>query len=180
MRLAFEGGSAQQARTVEDADREARWTLPVRQQGFARVRLPRSSGVELSMYLLSVPGQGDAVSPSFAPLGVGEIAMSSTTARQLDVAVGDAMVAGDGLRLHVVAIFDDAISQGHRQRVALARALAGRPVAAVIDEPTSYQDAGNSDRVVRALVGAARAGVAVLVASHDRRVIDAADRVIDL
>ena len=72
------------------------------------------------------------------------------------------------------------LSVGQRQRVAIARALA-RPAAVIlVDEPTSHQDADHAAAVVAALAAAAARGATVLIATHDERVIGAADDVIDL
>ncbi len=72
------------------------------------------------------------------------------------------------------------ISMGQQQRVAVARAVAAGPRAILADEPTSFQDAGHAGVVVEVLHDAARAGAAVLVATHDPVVIAAADRVVVL
>jgi ABC-type lipoprotein export system ATPase subunit len=50
----------------------------------------------------------------------------------------------------------------------------------VLDEPTGHQDDDHVEQVVAVLAAAARAGTAVLVATHDQRVWEVADRVITL
>jgi ABC-type lipoprotein export system ATPase subunit len=76
-----------------------------------------------------------------------------------------------GLRHREVA----ALSGGERARVAVARALvAGRPLV-LLDEPTAQLDEANAERLAAALVDAARAGAAVVVATHDPVVVAAAD-----
>lgn len=73
-----------------------------------------------------------------------------------------------------------ATSLGEQQRTALARALVLRPRLAVLDEPTGHQDDDHVDLVLAALDWARRHGTAVLVATHDDRVLDVADRVVGL
>ncbi|WKN50474.1 ATP-binding cassette domain-containing protein [Nocardioides sp. Arc9.136] len=71
-------------------------------------------------------------------------------------------------------------SLGEQQRVAVARGLVLAPRVLVLDEPTGHQDDDRAELVTAALVAAARAGTAVLVASHDPRVQRVADRVLRL
>jgi putative ABC transport system ATP-binding protein len=72
------------------------------------------------------------------------------------------------------------VSMGQQQRVAVARAAVADPKVLLADEPTSFQDDAHAEVVVRALRSAADRGAAVLVATHDDWVADAADRVVEL
>jgi ABC-type lipoprotein export system ATPase subunit len=71
-------------------------------------------------------------------------------------------------------------SLGEQQRTAVARAFVMAPRLAVLDEPTGHQDDDHVAQVVSALAAAAHAGSAVLVATHDSRVWEVADRVVGL
>jgi ABC-type multidrug transport system ATPase subunit len=71
-------------------------------------------------------------------------------------------------------------SVGEQQRTALARALVLAPAVAVLDEPTAHQDDEHVQLVLDLLAVAGRAGTLVLVATHDPRVIDIADRTVHL
>jgi ABC-type lipoprotein export system ATPase subunit len=86
-------------------------------------------------------------------------------------------------RLGLTAIADRPArdtSLGEQQRTALARALVLDPAVAVLDEPTAHQDDEHVHLVLDMLAVAVRAGTLALVATHDPRVIDAADVVVRL
>lgn len=72
------------------------------------------------------------------------------------------------------------LSGGERQRVCVARALAGGARLLVADEPTGALDSAAGADVLALLKAQAERGCAVVVASHDARVAECADRVITL
>jgi putative ABC transport system ATP-binding protein len=75
----------------------------------------------------------------------------------------------------------DRISQGQAQRVAVARALFNRPAVVLADEPTSALDDASAARLLALLKDAAATeGAGLIIATHDRRVIDAVDGTIEL
>jgi ATP-binding cassette subfamily B protein len=71
------------------------------------------------------------------------------------------------------------LSGGQRQRIALARALLVDARVLVLDEPTTGLDAPMAARLLDTLVELARERT-VLIASHDERVLAAADEVLTL
>jgi len=74
-----------------------------------------------------------------------------------------------------------ALSGGEKQRVAIARALAKLPQLLFADEPTSALDAASGATVIGLLHRIARNhGTTVLCVSHDPRLIQHADRVLDM
>jgi ABC-type lipoprotein export system ATPase subunit len=85
---------------------------------------------------------------------------------------------GLGERLHHLP---EQLSAGEKQRVALGRALINDPPLLLADEPTANLDSV-SGRNVLALFReiAADEGRAVLVVTHDARIIDSSDRVMHL
>jgi putative ABC transport system ATP-binding protein len=73
------------------------------------------------------------------------------------------------------------LSGGEKQRVAIGRALTKAPTFCFADEPTSALDWTNGVQVVELLRKAAhQEGAAVLIVSHDSRLIPYADRVFHL
>ncbi|WGX99283.1 dipeptide/oligopeptide/nickel ABC transporter ATP-binding protein [Nocardioides sp. L-11A] len=65
------------------------------------------------------------------------------------------------------------LSGGQCQRVAIARALAGRPALLVADEPTASLDVTSAAGILHVLRRTAASGTAVVIVSHDRRVLGA-------
>ncbi|MEM8710077.1 MAG: ABC transporter ATP-binding protein [Planctomycetota bacterium] len=71
------------------------------------------------------------------------------------------------------------LSGGQKQRVAIARALVHEPEVLFADEPTAALDAEASRSIMGLFREMAQSrGTAVLIVTHDDRVLDAADRVI--
>jgi len=73
------------------------------------------------------------------------------------------------------------LSVGQRQRVAIARALVGRPQLVLADEPTAALDSHSGRDVVQLLRRLATDhGAAILMVTHDNRVLDVADRILEM
>jgi putative ABC transport system ATP-binding protein len=71
------------------------------------------------------------------------------------------------------------LSGGEQQRVAIARAIAGHASAILADEPTAALDSENGHAIMTILAGIAKdPNRAVLVVSHDPRILPFADRVV--
>ncbi|HEY0107644.1 MAG TPA: ATP-binding cassette domain-containing protein [Rhizomicrobium sp.] len=75
----------------------------------------------------------------------------------------------------------DRISHGQAQRTAIARALLNRPAVILADEPTSALDDANTEALMALLVESARSeDAALVVTTHDRRVLNAVDTVVEM
>lgn len=73
------------------------------------------------------------------------------------------------------------LSGGERQRVGIARALVNTPSLMLVDEPTAALDRRRSHEVAQLLADRAReSGVAVVMVTHDRDVLEHCDRVLEM
>ncbi len=72
------------------------------------------------------------------------------------------------------------LSGGQQQRVAIARALALDPTFVVADEPTANLDQSHVGSIIELLRSLADGGRTVVIASHDQRVVEVADQLLDL
>lgn len=70
------------------------------------------------------------------------------------------------------------LSGGEQQRLAFAIACLGDPLVVLADEPTASLDERSAASLVAVMRSLAGSGHAMVVASHDRAVIDAADRLV--
>jgi putative ABC transport system ATP-binding protein len=85
---------------------------------------------------------------------------------------------GLGLRMRN---YPAALSGGEAQRVAIARALANRPKVVLADEPTAALDTANGRNVMALLKTLAREhGSAILVVTHDIRMVEDFDRLFEV
>lgn len=98
------------------------------------------------------------------------LARARTQARDLLTSVGL------GQRLDA---FPSQLSGGQRQRVAIARALAGNPAILLADEPTAALDAHSGHNVMELFRDLAHTqGRAVVIVTHDPRILPLADRIV--
>jgi putative ABC transport system ATP-binding protein len=73
------------------------------------------------------------------------------------------------------------LSGGEQQRVAIARALANNARLLLADEPTGQLDSHSAARIMTLLrTIVSQEGITAIVATHDRALTDAADRVVEI
>ena len=73
------------------------------------------------------------------------------------------------------------LSGGQKQRVAIARALAASPQLLLADEPTAALDKNSGRDVVDLFRNLAREhGTAIVMVTHDNKILDIADRIVKL
>lgn len=73
------------------------------------------------------------------------------------------------------------LSGGQKQRVAIARALASHPQLVLADEPTASLDSKSGRAIVEIMERLAKQqGSTILLVTHDRRILDVADRTVQL
>ena len=77
--------------------------------------------------------------------------------------------------------YPDSLSGGQKQRVAIARALASHPKLVLADEPTAALDSKTGRDVVTLMQDLAREqGCTILMVTHDNRILDVADRIVNM
>jgi putative ABC transport system ATP-binding protein len=91
-----------------------------------------------------------------------------------------AMLEAVGL-LDRINYYPENLSGGQKQRVAIARALVGHPKMILADEPTAALDSKSGREVVELMQSLAKEqGCSILIVTHDNRILDIADRLVEL
>jgi putative ABC transport system ATP-binding protein len=73
------------------------------------------------------------------------------------------------------------LSGGQKQRVAIARALVSHPKLLLADEPTAALDSKSGREVVELMQQLAKEQMcAILMVTHDNRILDIADQIVHM
>jgi putative ABC transport system ATP-binding protein len=90
------------------------------------------------------------------------------------------VIAAVGLAEHANK-YQDQISGGQKQRAAVARALVGKPDLLLADEPTAALDSKTGRDVIELMQRLAKdRGMTVVMVTHDTRILDIADRIVEM
>ncbi len=116
-----------------------------------------------------------------------------TAAENVEVALDLKGVGGSEKRRRAQVLLDNVelsdkyrefpanLSGGQKQRVAIARALAGEPEIILADEPTAALDSVSGRTVMNLMRKLAKEkGRAVVIVTHDNRIMEFADRVVQI
>ncbi|WP_041962503.1 ABC transporter ATP-binding protein [Sulfurospirillum cavolei] len=76
--------------------------------------------------------------------------------------------------------YPDEISGGQRQRAAIVRALVNHPKVLFADEPTGNLDSHNSQNIYELFKTLSKGGTTIIIATHDRKVSEYADTLIEV
>ncbi|MEH2171161.1 MAG: DevA family ABC transporter ATP-binding protein [Nostoc sp.] len=96
------------------------------------------------------------------------------------MAKSKAMLRSVGLEERV-DYYPDNLSGGQKQRIAIARALVNHPPLVLADEPTAALDKQSGRDVVEIMQSLAKnQGTTILLVTHDNRILDIADRIVEM
>lgn len=102
--------------------------------------------------------------------------LSRKTAKERSIEMLEAVGLGDH-----VNYFPENLSGGQKQRVAIARALVSHPKLVLADEPTAALDSKSGRDVVEIMQRLAKEqGCTILIVTHDDRILDVAEKIIEL
>jgi len=102
--------------------------------------------------------------------------LSSQEAKQKSIAMLEAVGLGDRAEY-----YPHNLSGGQKQRVAIARALVSHPQLVLADEPTAALDSKSGRDVVEIMQRLAQElGSTILIVTHDNRILDIADRILEM
>ncbi|NJM74105.1 MAG: ATP-binding cassette domain-containing protein [Scytonema sp. RU_4_4] len=96
------------------------------------------------------------------------------------IAKSEAILKAVGLEKRI-DYYPENLSGGQKQRIAIARALVNSPPLVLADEPTAALDKQSGRDVVELMQHLAKEqGTSILLVTHDNRILDIADRIVEM
>lgn len=108
------------------------------------------------------------------------VELNNNVSKQEACLKSEAMLQAVGLGERV-NYYPENLSGGQKQRIAIARALVNQPKMVLADEPTAALDKKSGRDVVELMQRLAKEqGSTILMVTHDNRILDIADRIVDM
>jgi putative ABC transport system ATP-binding protein len=108
------------------------------------------------------------------------VELNDEIAQSEAIAKSEAMLGAVGLEQRI-NYYPDNLSGGQKQRIAIARALVNHPPLVLADEPTAALDKQSGRDVVEIMQRLAKdQGTSILLVTHDNRILDIADRIVEM
>jgi putative ABC transport system ATP-binding protein len=108
------------------------------------------------------------------------VELNKYTSHQQAIAKSEAMLRAVDLG-DKVNYYPENLSGGQKQRIAIARALVNNPPLVLADEPTAALDKQSGRGVVELMQRLAKEqGTSILLVTHDNRILDIADRIVEM
>ncbi|QSV55360.1 MAG: ATP-binding cassette domain-containing protein [Dolichospermum sp. UKL201] len=108
------------------------------------------------------------------------VELNNNISQSTAISQSEDMLASVGLQERV-NYYPDNLSGGQKQRIAIARALVNHPPLVLADEPTAALDKQSGRDVVEIMQRLAKEqGTAILLVTHDNRILDIADRIVEM
>ncbi len=108
------------------------------------------------------------------------VELNHSISQSAAISQSEAMLTAVGLQERI-NYYPDNLSGGQKQRIAIARALVNHPPLVLADEPTAALDKQSGRDVVEIMQRLAKEqGTAILLVTHDNRILDIADCIVEM
>ena len=108
------------------------------------------------------------------------VELNHSISQSAAISQSEAMLTAVGLQERI-NYHPDNLSGGQKQRIAIARALVNHPPLVLTDEPTAALDKQSGRDVVEIMQRLAKEqGTAILLVTHDNRILDIADCIVEM
>jgi putative ABC transport system ATP-binding protein len=108
------------------------------------------------------------------------VELNKYISQQKAIAKAEGMLKAVGLGDRI-DYYPENLSGGQKQRIAIARALVNSPPLVLADEPTAALDKQSGRDVVELMQRLAKEnGTSILLVTHDNRILDIADRIVEM